>query len=135
MVEDRHQGFHERCHLLPQLPRDGPTKGYQNPSGISIRYRQHAVHRPSRTAHPGAIRREYRACLSPIVFFAKKNGRCERSCVTQRNETKLVALIGTGDVFHGNRHSSAWQPSMRNEVAWNKQARVDRDTAPFRQLG
>lgn len=135
MVEDRHKGFHERRHLLPQLPRDGPAKGYQDPPGISIRYRQYAVHRTSRTAHPGAIRREYRARLSPIAFFCEKSGRCERSCVAQRNETKRVTLIGTGYVFHGNRHSSALQPSTHNEVAWNKQARVDRDAAPFRRLG
>lgn len=89
MVEDRHKGFHERRHLLPQLPRDGPAKGYQDSPGISIRYRQYAVHRTSWTAHPGAIRREYRARLSPVVFFfCEKSGRSERSCVAQRNETK-----------------------------------------------
>lgn len=57
-----------------------------------------------------------------IVLYKKKKKRkkrwCERSCVVQRNETERVALVGTGDVFHGNRHSSALQLSTRNEIAW-----------------
>lgn len=51
-----------------------------------------------------------------FFFFAKKNGRRERSCVAQRNETSGVCWC-TGDVFHGNRHGSTLQPSTRNEVA------------------